>query len=217
MAEFNRDERETETSSTLGRALSSVRRLILNTLGAAVAIEAVTSAVWDEIAALYRAAVQPELEKTFVAAATASLDAGVGISWDLVNQRAAEWASSYSFELVRGIVENDKRFLQTAVDAFYRDKLTLGDLSDKLMRQYGAIRAEMIAVTETTRASVEADRLYVSELRKLGARMRGIVETNQDEKVCPVCGPKQGADVVDVGYPPFHVRCRCMVRYVNEV
>lgn len=226
MAEFNRDEREIDTSTALAKAQAKARRALLDALGEAVLLASVTSAVWDEIAALYRAALQPALETTFVAAAQASMSAGVSISWDLVNQRAAEWASSYSFELVRGIVDNDKRFLQSAVDSFYRDKLSLGDLADKLARYklddkltryYGAVRAEMIAVTETTRAAVEADRLYVGELRKMGAQMRGIVETNQDEKVCIVCGPKHGKDVTEVGYPPFHPRCRCNVRYVNEV
>lgn len=217
MAEFNRDERELDTSSAVAKAQSKARRVLLDALGEAVVLAGVTSAVWDEIAALYRAALQPALETTFVAAAQASIEAGVSISWDLVNQRAAEWASNYSFELVRGMVDNDRRFLQTAVDSFYRDKLSLGDLSDKLLRHYGAVRADMIAVTETTRAAVEADRLYAGELRKLGAQMRGIVETNQDEKVCIVCGPKQGNDVSDAGYPPFHPRCRCNVRYVNEV
>lgn len=218
MADFNRDERETETSSSLSKALSKVKRLILDALAVTVAIDAITSEVREEIETIYRAALTPELERTFIAAATSSIEAGVGISWDLVNIRAAEWANSYSFEVVKQIVNNDVRYLQKAIETFYRDNLTLGQLADKLTAyQYSPARAVSIAVTETTRAAVEADRLYVSELRKLGARMRGIVETNQDEKVCVVCGPKQGADVVDVGYPPFHVRCRCMVRYVNEV
>lgn len=213
----HRDEWELDIASRLSKAMGKNRRALLDALGANVEVDAITAALWDEIAANYRAALQPALEKAFIASTNASMEAGVGIAWDLINERAARWASDYSFELVRGIVDNDRKLLQAAVDSFYRDKLTLGDLTDKLSRQYSPVRAEMIAITETTRAAVEGDRLYVAELAKMGARMRGIVETNADERVCAVCGPKQGTDVSVSGYPPFHVRCRCNVRYVNEV
>lgn len=216
MSDFNRSEAETELATRVSKAQAKVKRTILAALGDTVEIAALTAAVWQEVETAYRAAIQPALENVFVEAVQAQVGAGVGIAWDMVNERAAQWASSYSFELVKEMVDADKRFLQTAISSFYQDGLTLGDLMDKVGRQYSPIRAEMIAITETTRAAVEGDRLYANELRKLGARLRGIVETNQDERVCEVCGPKQDQDVSVAGYPPYHPRCRCNVRYVNE-
>lgn len=213
----NRDELENDLAARLAKAQVRNKRLLLDALGTAVEIAAITAALWDEIAANYRAALQPALESAYVASASASMESGVGIAWDVFNERAARWASDYTYELVRGITDNDKRFLQAAVESFYRDKLTLGDLTDKITRQYSPLRAELIAITETTRASVEGDRAYVNELRNMGAKLRGIVETNLDERVCIVCGGKQGMNITEAGYPPFHPRCRCNVRYVNEV
>lgn len=214
---MTRDEQEQAFAARVAKALRSIKTYILGVLGAKVAQDALTNEVWQNVSQQYSAAVIPALETTFVNAVTVMMDTGAGVAIELVNERAASWASQYGFELVKGITDSDRKYLQAAVDSFYRDGLTLGDLTDKIARQYSPIRAEMIAVTETTRASVEGDRYYVAELSKMGARMRGIVETNVDERVCSICGPKQGTDVAVSGYPPYHVRCRCNVRYVNEV
>lgn len=214
---MTRDEQEQAFASRIAKALRSIKTYILGVLGADVAKDALTNEVWQNVSQQYAAAVIPALETTFVGAVEVMVGTGAGVAWDGVNERAASWASQYGFELVKGITDSDRRYLQSAIDSFYRDGLTLGDLTDKIARQYSPIRAEMIAVTETTRASVEGDRYYVAELAKMGARMRGIVETNVDERVCGICGPKQGTDVALAGYPPYHVRCRCNVRYVNEV
>lgn len=214
---MTRDEQEQAFASRIAKALRSIKTYILGVLGADVAKDALTNEVWQNVSQQYAAAVIPALETTFVGAVEVMVGTGAGVAWDGVNERAASWASQYGFELVKGITDSDRRYLQSAIDSFYRDGLTLGDLTDKIARQYSPIRAEMIAVTETTRASVEGDRYYVAELAKMGAKMRGIVETNGDERVCGICGPKQGTDVAVSGYPPYHVRCRCNVRYVNEV
>lgn len=214
---MNRDELETTLAARLSKAMRAIKGLLMAALGADVVAANVTNDVWDSVSREYTAAAIPALENTFVAASFGMMDTGAGIAIDGINARAASWATQYGYELVRGITDNDRKYLQAAVESFYRDGLTLGDLTDKIARQYSPVRAEMIAITETTRAAVEGDRYYVQELGKLGAKMRGVVETNADERVCPVCGGKQGADVMTAGYPPYHPRCRCTVRYVNEV
>ena len=214
---MTRDEQEQSFAARVSKALRSIKTYLLGVLGAKVAQDALTSEVWQNVSQQYSAAVIPALETTFVWAVEVMVGTGAGVAWDGVNERAASWAAQYGYELVKGITDNDRRYLQSAIESFYRDGLTLGDLTDKIARQYSPIRAEMIAVTETTRASIEGDRYYVAELSKMGAKMRGIVETNVDERVCGICGPKQGTDVAVSGYPPYHVRCRCNVRFVNEV
>ncbi len=77
---------------------------------------------------------------------------------------------------------------------------------------FSPVRAERIAVTETTRAVVEGERAYVAELeRETGQRMIPIWMTANDERVCPICAPRNEKPIKDGVYPPGHVGCRCGV------
>jgi hypothetical protein len=40
-----------------------------------------------------------------------------------------------------------------------------------------------------------------------------IWQTSNDERVCPICGPKHGKEITDGKFPPAHPRCRCWVTY----
>jgi len=217
VTDFQRDQYETEIAQAMAKALLKNKRLVKAALGDSVNRDALTNEVWDTARAAYGQTLEPLLEVVFAGAATASSEAGVGLSWDLINERAAAWARQYASSLANGLVNTEQRVVYDAVTRFYEERLTLGDLNAKLERLYGSQRAADVAITETTRAAVEGDRIYVAELAKMGARMRGIVETNADERVCSVCGPKQGTDVSASGYPPYHTKCRCTVRYVSEV
>ena len=75
-------------------------------------------------------------------------------------------------------------------------------------------RARMIAVTEVTRAFAEGN---MAAWRESGVIERRRWNTNNDELVCPICGPRHNM-VVDMGAsfdgidnPPAHPRCRCWV------
>jgi hypothetical protein len=117
---------------------------------------------------------------------------------------------------VKDITDNRRRFLQRSINDFYRTGMTMGDLRTRLSREFGVVRSEMIAATETTRAIVEGERTYVNELRKQGVQVRNVVQTSSDERVCPKCSPKQGKDPDEVGYPPYHVSCRCWFTSIAE-
>lgn len=93
----------------------------------------------------------------------------------------------------------------------------LSDFQRALSRIFSPARAEIIAITEITRAEVEGDRAYANALAKLGYALIGLVFTQQDERTCLVCGAKHKRRAVEVGYPPFHPRCRCVVLYRYEV
>jgi hypothetical protein len=75
------------------------------------------------------------------------------------------------------------------------------------------IRAEMIAVTEVTRAASQGEQAIARELARAGIVMTPIWNTNQDDIVCPLCGPKNGKEIEDGQFPPRHPRCRCWVSY----
>jgi hypothetical protein len=104
--------------------------------------------------------------------------------------------------------------LNEIIPRFYEEGWNLGQLRTDLERYYSPVRAEMIAVTETTRAAVEGERALVEALQKeSGIGMAPIWQTSNDERVCPICGPKHGKHITDGQYPPAHPRCRCWVTY----
>jgi hypothetical protein len=73
---------------------------------------------------------------------------------------------------------------------------------------FSPVRAERIAVTETTRAVVEGERAYVAELeRETGQRMVPIWMTANDELVCPICAPRNEKPITNGDYPPAHPNC----------
>lgn len=135
----------------------------------------------------------------------------VGVNWQLPNIEAMAWANSYSFELVHGITENSRRVIADALGDWVRDGGPMSDLVSRLEPQFGIVRAEMIAVTESTRAYGAGSRM---QYRAMGIR-RVMLLTNRDDHVCPICRPYDGR-IVDidqgvpgVGFQPWHPRCRC--------
>jgi len=81
---------------------------------------------------------------------------------------------------------------------------------------FGAVRAEMIATTEVTRAMSEAEHLYKRELDERNAQTVERWLTSEDERVCDICGPLDhtlrevwGQQFPDG--PPAHINCRCRV------
>jgi len=75
------------------------------------------------------------------------------------------------------------------------------------------IRAEMIAVTEVTRAASEGEQAVARELARQGIIMTPFWNTNRDELVCPICEPRNNQEITDGMFPPAHPRCRCWVNY----
>lgn len=143
---------------------------------------------------------------------------GYGFDWTLAHTDAAQWASQYSYELVRGINQTTANRLQVAVNDWFQERTTLPDLVRELQPTFGRRRAQLIAQTETTRAAREGS--------VRGFEQSGVVQgvewaTVRDERVCPVCGPLNGqrADLRGMfaggqAQPPAHPGCRCFVRPV---
>ncbi len=140
----------------------------------------------------------------------------VGFEWDptAYNTAAREWAKRYSYDLVRDLTERTRKVIQDAVEQFTAGQgLTKGELQDLLTPAFGAVRADAIAVTETTRAYAQSQSIYKEMLAGEGITMERMWHTDNDEIVCPICRPLNGKAESDWrGYePPAHVNCRCMV------
>jgi len=181
--------------------------------------------LWAQFNAETRAAIEPILTQVFIESAVTAAAAypTLTMDWALINVRAAEWAAKYSFNLVRLIDSTTRDGLQAAISNYFQTPESMGDLraaiakfiptiQDKLGRTlYAGTRAEMIATTEVTRAATQGELAWVREIRadNPAIKMREVWQTNQDELVCPECGPRQGKVIEGHDFPPAHPRCRC--------
>lgn len=152
--------------------------------------------------------------------------AELGLSYDIatVNLAALQWARTYTYELVRHLNETTRRLLQEAISQYIRTPgMTIGDLAQLLEPAFGRLRADAIAVTETTRAYAQGVKVVQEVLRDMGVETELVWRTAHDELVCPTCQPMNGKrqsqwdwDVQEG--PPAHVNCRCglTVQLVNK-
>ena len=147
---------------------------------------------------------------------------GIGVDFDNVNRAAVNWARQHSEEVMQQIWLRTHEYTLDVLSRYsgvgeviaqgYEEGLTIREISERLERMFSPVRAERIAVTETTRAVVEGERAYVAELeRETGQRMIPIWMTANDELVCPICAPKNEKPITNGDYPPAHPNCRCGV------
>lgn len=210
---------EAKLARALGRTLRQQFTIVMQALGNVPTPANLTPILFDNMQKALQAAIRPILEKVYLAQVEAltkdpprrAKQAGIGVDWGVINQRAAEWASQYSFELVSGIVDTTRATLQTQVSDFFADQRTIGDLRTALEPLFGVVRADMIAQTEITRAASAGEQAFADELEALGLRTTQVWQTSNDDRVCPICGPRhnkqRGEGWTDL--PPAHPRCRC--------
>ena len=158
--------------------------------------------------------------------------AAIGVSWDMVNQAVLDWVlgsgrlmpsgrrdDGYVDSIMLALYMTSERQIRQSIGEWISNGLPLQNLIQQLERSvYSEQRAQIIAVTETTRAYAEGNRVVW--------RASGVIEqmrwqTSVDELVCPVCRPLSGR-VVEVTaegwqvdgddiFPPAHPRCRCWI------
>jgi hypothetical protein len=188
----------------------------------------IPASFWRRYGLALQRKIQPTLEQIYIVAAGQVLtEAALGVSWMLPNEAAAAWAEKYAFELVRQINQTTVTKLQGYVSDYFRTQKTMGQLRaeiqpniDDLITRSGRLltsaqRAQLIATTEVTRASVQGELAIVSKIETAGFEMVTIWATNNDDMVCPMCGPRNEKAQGD-GWdspPPAHPRCRCWVNH----
>jgi hypothetical protein len=220
-----------EWERQFGRRLTRIERRWLNDLmerlGDPPNLSAVPESYWREVTNSLGAEIVPVLVDVYLASAQAMLDiVPAGVEWDLVHSSAAEWARRYGFELVTGITANTREFLAQSVDRFFSEQMTMSQLRELLEQKYGPVRADLIASTEVTRASVQGELEITGLLREQGIEMVAVWNTSNDEKVCPICQPlNQVQESPEGGFvpegevgpgipaPPAHPRCRCWLNH----
>lgn len=162
-------------------------------------------------------------QMALVGASDGTKKLGIGFNFGIYNLLAETWAREYTDALLREVKTTNLSVVGQAVaDWIGTPGRTVGDLRAALAPWFGVERADVIAITETTRAMAAGE---------LMAYQRSGVEevrwgTNHDELVCKLCGPlhkevrkigepfgyfrwRKGSAPEPVFSPPFHPRCRC--------
>lgn len=226
----NRDELERRLARKLGKLNRVQLGRLLEYLGDPPLIANVPASFWDEAGMELAQALAPFLEEVYIEQSLELMNSQpIGIDPALINWNAVNWATDYTFDLVKGIDETSRQTLQRVVGDYYEKGQTMGaafdelakaesynTLTRRLERTWSPARAEMIAVTEITRAATEGERMIARELNKEGVQMIPIWHTNNDALVCSICAPRNGQEIKDDLYPPAHPRCRCWIGYTAE-
>lgn len=151
----------------------------------------------------------------------------LGVNYELINELAVFFAQQYSFALVTQINTTTVKLLQSYVADWIASGKPLAELSTTLATEtalqgaFGASRAKLIAITETTRAYAEGNMLTWTQAGYvIGTEWR----TVEDAFVDSICKANVDAGVVPLGEaypsghtnPPAHPGCRCYVSPVTR-
>ena len=146
----------------------------------------------------------------------------VAPDWDDLVGDANRWSMDYTTQISRGIADNSQRIVGDIVRDARESGQSQAELAKRLTWRFGRAHAEMVAITETTRADAEAATALQNRLGEMDVRTQRRWLTGEDAKVCPLCVPFDHA-TADIGQPftatngqqamnpPLHPRCRCQV------
>ena len=212
---LNRSELERKLARIVGRDLRVELQKLLDYLGDPPRLENVPYDYWQNGWRDIQKDVEPVLLDIYLSQAEGMMnDVNIGVEWDMINTNASQWAKQHTEQVLQDLFGKRYNHLNEVIPRFYTEGWNLGQLQSDLERWYSPVRAEMIAITETTRAATEGERAMVAELeRTTGRRMVPVWMTNKDERVCPICGPKHGKEITDGKFPPAHPRCRCWTNH----
>ncbi len=226
--EMRRYEREFE--AVVSRALAKLRRDVERGITAENVNDMVNRLNDPAVTRPFQDAIVTELQRVALAGAEhgrATIEREVfGVKaldvamWELANNAAAQWALSYGFELVRGILNTTRDWLQLQIAEYINNSQTIGELIQRILEGsgYSPQRAHAIAVTEVSRSFYEGS---LAAWKASGVIQKKRWNTNNDEIVaaCPICFPMAGVVVgIDEQWEhpthgaisiPGHPRCRC--------
>lgn len=170
----------------------------------------------------------------------ATLPAELDFDFTLTNTRAAAIAQAYAYDLISkrtgGIAATTRDTLQRTISAFVETPgMTLGDVTRNLVSSFGEQRAQMIAITEVTRAYSEAAQAAAADLKEKypDVRVTKTWFTAQVEAlVCEeYCAPLEGVEINEdetfepgtnvfgeplLG-PPAHPNCNCWLGHRTRI
>lgn len=208
----------------LAKLLSSESRVelkkLLDYLGDPPNLSKVPDSYWETDWKLIAKHVEPVLVEFFIQQAHDALD-GNGVAVDLsgVNIDAVEWARQYGDEIIVRVYGEAYKGTSVLIAQAYLNGWTTSQLTKLIETSYSCSHdiAETIATTELTRAQVEGEK--ASErwyFETYGSHLVPIWKTANDERVCPICSPRNEQPIIDDFYPPAHPQCRCGLSHLPE-
>lgn len=110
---------------------------------------------------------------------------------------------------------------QKVVSTIPTEGLNAEEIRGLLGPAFSRARAELITITEITKAMTGAFMWYQEQLQIMGYKVNAIWETARDELVCDLCAPLDGQPkevwmTASASGPPLHGRCRCGLRLEIE-
>lgn len=151
-------------------------------------------------------------------------EAEIGVSGDLVNERAVAWAKKRAADLVTDIEDNTRDMLQSAVVDAIEQGMGSRELAERISGSLGfsEARAETISRTELIRASNAA---ALDAYKDGGVPGKSWLSAGDDlvEEDCEM-NEAQGPIPIDDDFesgedaPPLHPNCRCtlMPEFLEE-
>ena len=209
---IDRNEIEKKLSRVLSKGLQGELDKLMGYLGDPPDLNNVPSTYWTSGWKDIQREVEPILVDTYVQSALELPLVGITIDWDLINSSAVNWARTSLVPTLQKMFGNTYAGVSELVPRYFEERWSRADLAKHLERYYSPVRAEMIAITETTRAKVEGEWAAVEEINRRGVILVPTWITQKDERVCPICGPRHGNRITS-DRPPAHPRCRCYVDY----
>lgn len=148
------------------------------------------------LAAALRAKILPTILAAFTDQALRVSDlVGVGFDPSFINADAIAWARNYTYDLVAGLTNTTRKLVRESLTTYLEvPGLTRGDLSQLLEGAFGEVRAEMIAITEITRAYSQATNEIQARINETGLQMMRVWNTRNDEIVCFPAGTMIATD-----------------------
>lgn len=168
-------------------------------------------AFWAEMRALILAGALASARKLVLEGVAAAASAGVIVDFDGIHQEALAITRRWTDAWWAQLDKTTRAGLREALTTWQQvglGKRGLPDLIDAIEPLFGKMRAKRIAVTEATRLFAEGNKLAY---RDDNAIVGEIWSTAEDEKVCPICAPRNGKIWPKGALPamPAHVNCRC--------
>jgi hypothetical protein len=143
----------------------------------------------------------------------------LGVDFELVNFNADKWAQDNTFKVVKQISSTNMDAFLKEFPVWQQSGKPLRFLVEALESSYGLWRAEMVAVTETTRSYTNGNIIGWRDTGFVGGKKWNSVH---DGSVSEICKSLDGKTVPLEGYfvdhegnlhfaPPGHVGCRSYV------
>lgn len=216
---MNRTQLERKLARELAKVETEFLRRLVDELGHPPMIEALSPQYWDDYARAIRHVLMDNIQGIGLSQVAELMDQiGIGIDVNDVVADVISWSDSAVAQLVEDMVAKTKNTVDKLVRTANINDYTQDEFINRLAYRFGPVHAEMVAVTEVTRALTWATHELQAGLARQGINTFRRWVTAEDDKVCPICAPLDNTTLESGAWeraglpdgPPAHPRCRCM-------